>query len=1076
MNQVPAPADPPPVPAGKRGRLTLGLPHFFIERPIFAAVVAILISIVGIIAYPTLPVAQYPDIAPPTVLVTASYPGANAATAAETVSQPLEEAINGVEHMLYIQSSSTGDGNVNITVTFEPGTNVDQAQVLVQNRVATAEPRLPEEVRSIGVTTRKNSPDLLMIMRFNSPDHSLSQQYISNYVSLQLVDRLSRIAGVGGTRLLGARDYNMRIWIDPDLAAGRDLTVDEIVAAVRAQNAQVAAGAVGQPPYGRAGTAYQLNIQAQGRLTSPEEFGDIILKRNSNGGLTRLRDVARIELGAQDYSINSYENGEPAVALGISQLPGSNALATAEAVQKELKEASKDFPPGMTYGVAYNPTNYIAESIAAVNRTLVEAVILVALVVLLFLQSWRAAIIPIVAIPVSLLGSVAAMAAFGFSLNNLTLFGMVLAIGIVVDDAIVVVENVERLIEEGMTPREAAHETMDEVSGALIAIGLVLFAVFVPTTFIPGISGQFYKQFALTIVSATAVSALVSLTLSPAIAALVLKPRAHGDDIPPGWRGAGARFSGWFNHNFDRLSHRYSSATARNVRRLRRMGIVYVLLIALAAWRIYATPTGFIPAQDQNVLIAVVNLPPGSSLPRTNDISLKVGAIARQNPAVLTSFEVAGFDGATFTTAPNSGAIFIRLKPRQDRSATAAAITADLMAKMSSINGARVIVVAPPPVRGLGVAGGWKMMIEDRSNAGYKTLETTANTMMGAGNQQKGLTRVFSTFNTNTPALSADIDRERAEQMGVPVENIFATLGTYLGSTYINDFNFLGRTFRVTAQADSAFRDEKSDVPHLQTRSSSGGMVPLAAVMTLRDTTNPYRVVRYNLYPSAELLGDTVRGYSSGQALQTMQGLAAQNLPQGFKYEWTELAYQQQRAGNTGILVFGLAVIFVFLFLAANYESVVLPLAVILIVPMCILAAMIGVNIMRLDNNILTQIGLVVLIGLAAKNAILIVEFARQGEEEGLSPRAAAERAAHQRLRPIIMTSIAFILGTLPLVISNGAGAEMRQALGVAVFFGMIGVTAFGLVFTPAFYVITRAMGDRVSAWWSRRKQRPATT
>ncbi|MBY0583026.1 MAG: multidrug efflux RND transporter permease subunit [Sphingomonas sp.] len=1052
-------------------------PHFFIDRPIFAAVLSILIVVFGLVAYPGLPVAQYPEIAPPTVVVNATYPGATAETLAETVAAPLEESINGVEDMIYMSSSSTGDGSLAITVTFKQGTNVDQAQVLVQNRVSTAEPRLPEDVRQIGVTVRKNSPDILLCSTLFSPDKSLSQQYISNYATTQIIDRLSRIPGVGGARIFGARDYNMRVWIDPDLAAARNLTVDEITSAVRSQNAQVAVGSIGQPPFNRGGTAFQLGIQTEGRLTSPDQFGEIIIKRGDQGQLTRLRDVSRIELGAQDYGINPFFSNQPTTTVCITQLPGSNALTTANAVRSEIEHAALSFPRGMTYKIPYNPTEYIQASIEEVQNTLFEALILVALVVLLFLQSWRAAIIPIVAIPVSLVGSFAVLAAFGFSINNLSLFGMVLAIGIVVDDAIVVVENIERLMaEKGLSPKQAAHETMDEVSGALIAIALVLCGVFIPTSFIPGISGQFYQQFALTIVSATAISAFVSLTLSPALAALLLKPKAEGEAArqPSGIAGLGTRFARWFNGGFDRLSERYGSFTARAVRTLGVIAICYAVLIGLAGWRFTVTPTGFIPAQDQGYLIVAAQLPPGASLQRTTDVMQRAQAIALKNPATVGTVAFAGLDGATFTNAPNAGAMFVALKPHSDRKG-ADAVANELRQAFGPITDGVLLVIPPPPVRGIGTGGGWKMLIEDRQNQGYPALEGAAFAMMIKANQTPGITSTFTTFNVRTPRLYADIDRQRAEQLGVPVQNIFHTLGTYLGSTYINDFNFLGRTYRVTAQADAPYRDEISDVGRLKTRSASGAMVPLDAVLTLKNDSGPYRVVRYNLYPSAELQGDTARGYSSGQSLKTMAKIASETLPAGMTFEWTELAFEQQKAGNTGTLVFGLAVLFVFLLLAANYESLVLPFAVILIVPMCLLAAIVGVNLMGMDNNILTQIGLVVLIGLAAKNAILIVEFAKANEDAGMELREAAKHAAAQRLRPILMTSIAFILGTLPLVIGSGPGAEMRRALGVAVFFGMIGVTTFGLLFTPSFYVISRKGGDRVSAWLKRRRGAPAT-
>lgn len=1052
-------------------------PHFFIERPIFAAVLSILIMIVGGLAFPNLPIAQYPNIAPPTVVITATYPGATAETLAETVAAPIEQSVNGVENMIYMTSSSTGNGIAQITVSFRQGTNVDQAQVLVQNRVSQAEPRLPEEVRQIGVTVNKNSPDFLMVAFFTSPDKSLDLQYLGNYVNLQILNRIQRIPGVGQAQAFGGRDYNMRVWIDPGLAAARDMTVDEVVNAIRGQNLQVAAGSVGAPPYGNASPAFELGIQAKGRLSSPDEFGAIVVKRDAAGKLTHLRDVARVELGSQDYGLNGYLSHEAAVGMGVFAAPGANALEAAAAVKAEFDALAKDFPPGMSYRIGYDPTTYIQESVDAVYSTLIEALVLVVLVVLIFLQSWRTAIIPIVAIPVALVGAMAVLFAAGYSINTLSLFGLVLAIGIVVDDAIVVVENVERLMEEeGLDPRAAAHKTMDEVSGAIIAISLVLTGVFVPTMFIPGISGAFYQQFAITIASATVISAFVSLTLSPALCALILKKPEHGKEPAPGWRGLPTRAANRFNNGFSRLSANYGKFTAKAVRALGLVAIVYVGLILVAGWRFTATPSGFIPQQDQGFLIGVVQLPPGSSLNRTDAVVREATAAALKIPAVQDSVSFAGLDGASFSQAPNAGVMFVTLKPHADREDSADQVLQKLYGAFTGIKGGDIMVIAPPPVQGIGTGGGFKMMVEDRTGLGYQALSQATFGMMMAANQQESVAGAFTLFNTGTPRLTADVDRERAERMGVPVSNVFSTLGAYLGSSYVNDFNYLGRTFRVTAQADAPYRDDPSDVQTLKTRSASGEMVPMSSVMSLKNDSGPYRVVRHNLYPAAELQGDTKPGYSTGQTLQAMEALAEKTLPEGMSFEWTELAFEQKQAGNTGAIAFALAVIFVFLLLAAQYESLVLPLAVILIVPMCLLAAIVGVNIMGQDNNILTQIGLVVLIGLAAKNAILIVEFARQNEDQGMSTKEAAEHAAHQRLRPIIMTSIAFILGVLPLVIASGAAAELRQALGVAVFFGMIGVTIFGLIFTPAFYVISRKFGDWTSERIARFRRKPPAT
>lgn len=1031
--------------------------HLFVDRPVFAAVLSILIVLFGAAAFRTLPVAQYPEIAPPTIEIRASYPGASAETVSETVSTPLEEQINGVENMLYMTSQATGDGQLSLQVTFALGTDLDFAQVLVQNRVAIAEPRLPEAVRRLGVTVQKSSPDLMMVIHMLSPDGSRDSTYISNYARLQVQDVLARLDGIGQVRVFGAREYSMRLWLDPDRAAARDLTADDIVQAVRGQNVQVAGGVLNQPPLPQQG-AFQQNVETEGRLETEGQFEQIIVKTDGDGRVTRLADVARVELGAQDYGQIGLLNNGPAVPMLIFQRPGSNALDTADAIRTTMDRLSAEFPEGLEHRIVYNPTDFIAQSVDAVYQTIFEAAVLVILVIILFLQSWRASIIPILAIPVSLIGTFAVMAGLGYSINTLTLFGMVLAIGIVVDDAIVVVENIERNMSRGMAPRAAAHATMDEVGGALIATSLVLIAVFVPAAFIAGIQGQFFRQFAVTIAVATAFSTLVSLTLSPALAALLLKPHQEGAR-PPAWlRPVAGLFSG-FNWMFDRVTRGYGALTARLVRMGVVVLVVYGGLIALTGWQFQQTPTGFIPQQDLGYTITVVQLPPGASLARTEAVVRRAGDLLREVDGVANVVQFAGFDGATFTNASNAGAIFSPLLPFEERvpaGRDVQSIIGDMNATLSQIQEAFIITIQPPPVRGIGNAGGFKMMIQDRRGRGTALLEQTVNEMIAAAQQDPRVVGTFTQFNTRTPRIFADIDRVRAEMLGVPVSGVFDALEVYLGSAFVNDFTFLNRTFRVTAQADAPFRQNIEALADYRMRNLAGEMVPFGAVAAFEDRTGPYRVPRYNLYPAAELQGSAAPGVSSGEALLAMEQIADRVLPAGFGYEWTELALQEKLNEGSTLLVFVASAVLVFLVLAALYESWLLPLAVVLIVPMCLLAAVSGLMLRGLDINILAQIGFVVLIGLAAKNAILIVEFARQLEREGRSRIDAAVEAATLRLRPIVMTSLAFVLGVLPLVLATGAGAEMRQSLGTAVFYGMIGVTVFGLLFTPVFYALCR--------------------
>jgi hydrophobe/amphiphile efflux-1 (HAE1) family protein len=1037
----------------------MNLGHLSIRQPVLAMVLSIVLLIVGGIAYQTLPVAEYPQIASPTIVVTTQYPGASAQTIADTVATPIEQEINGVEDMLYVYSQSTSDGALTITVTFNLGTDLDKAQVLVQNRVSTALPRLPQEVQRNGVVTRKNSPDLLEVVFMLSPDNTYDQLYISNYALREVRDQLLRLDGVGDIQIFGARDYSMRLWLDPDKIAALGMTAGEVLAAVRSQNQQVAGGQTGAPPI--ADSATQVNLTFTGRLSSQAQFEDIIVKASDDGRTVRLRDVARVELGALSYTTNSYLLGKPAVALAISQRPGSNALGTAERVSEAMQRLKASFPPGLEYNIAYNPTDFIARSVSELIKTIYEAMLLVVIVVLVFLQGWRAAIIPILAIPVSLVGTFAVMAALGYSVNNLTLFGLVLAVGIVVDDAIVVVENVERHLAAGKSAREAALATMTEVGSALVSIALVLAAVFVPTAFLGGISGEFFRQFAVTIAVATAISCFCSLTLSPALASLLLRPHdPNGHGSNPIMR-AFNRASGAFNRGFDWLSRSYGRTAGFVIRHSFVMTLLYLVLIGGTAWLLVVTPKGFIPAQDRGYVIVAVQLPGAASLHRTTEVVRQIEKIALDTPGVVAAPAFAGFSGATRTLASNAAALFPVFEDpgvRAKKGLTSTAIAAELRKRLAAIQSAFIIVIPPPAVPGIGTGGGFAMRLQDRQGRGPELLASATNELVAAASRDPRLASVFSTFSANTPQMHVEIDRARAQKLGVPIENVNAAVETYFGSTYVNDFNILGRTYRVTAQADLPFRKDIADLARLKTKNSAGDMVLLGSVMDFKDVAGPDRVPRYNLYPAAEVQGETAPGVSSATALAVVQDLADRVLPSGIAFEWTDLSLQEAAGGNAGLYIFPICVLFVYLVLAAQYGSWSLPLAVILIVPMCILAGLIGVRAMSQDVNVLTQIGFVVLVGLAAKNAILIVEFARDIEATGKSTVDAVIEACHLRLRPILMTSFAFILGVLPLVISSGAGSEMRQAVGVAVFFGMIGVTLFGLIFTPVFYVLIRRM------------------
>ncbi|MEZ2144878.1 multidrug efflux RND transporter permease subunit [Bradyrhizobium sp. DN5] len=1041
----------------------MNLGRLSVNQPILAMVLSIVLLIVGAIAYQTLPVSEYPQVVPPTVTVTTQYPGASAQTVSDTVAAPIEQEINGVEDMLYLYSQATSNGQLTITVTFKLGTDLDKAQVLVQNRVAIAQPRLPEEVQRNGVVTRKNSPDILMVVFMLSPDDSFDQLYISNYTLLQVRDQLLRLDGIGDIQMFGARDYSMRLWLDPDRIANLGMTSSDVIAAVRAQNLQIAGGQIAEPPI--ADRAFQPNLVFTGRLKDIRQFEDIVVKAGSDGRTVRLRDVARIELGALAYTTNSFILRKSAVAMVVTQRPGSNALATAKHISDTMAQLKTSFPKGLDYNIGYNPTEFIAQSVHELIKTIYEAMALVVIVVLAFLQGWRPAIIPIVAIPVSLVGTFAAMAALGFGINNLTLFGLVLAVGIVVDDAIVVVENVERHLQAGMSRREAALKTMEEVGGALVSIALVLCAVFVPTAFLGGISGRFFQQFAVTIAVATAISCFCSLTLSPALASRILtpheqkRPTARWNIVARGWDG----FTALFNCIFERLAHGYAAATAFVIRHTVVMLAIYLALIGGAGWLLATTSQGFIPAQDRGYLIISVQLPGAASLVRTTAVVREIERIALDTPGIIRVAAFAGFSGATRTQAGNAAALFPVFddpEARVRKGLTASVITADLRKRLSAIQGAFIIVIPPPAVPGIGTGGGFAIRIQDRQGRGPELLGAATDELVATARKSPNLTSVFSPFTANTPQLFVDIDRVRAQKLGVPIASINDTIQTYFGSTYVNDFNLFGRTYHVTAQADLPFRREASDLARLRTRNAAGDMVMLGSVVDFKDISGPDRVARYNLYSASELQGEPAPGVSSKTALNTIKQLADKTLPSGFSFEWTDLSYQQVTGGNAGLYVFPICVLFVYLVLAAQYGSWTLPLAVILIVPMCLFAATIGVRIMGEDINILTQIGFVVLVGLAAKNAILIVEFARDIELEGKPRLEAVIEACRLRLRPILMTSFAFILGVLPLVVSTGPGSEMRQAVGVAVFFGMLGVTLFGLIFTPIFYMVVRNLAE----------------
>jgi len=1041
----------------------MNISDFFIKRPIFAGVISIIIFVIGALAYFRLPLSEYPEVVPPTVVVRTSYPGANPTVIADTVASPLEQQINGVEGMLYMFSQATADGVMTLTITFGLGTDLDKAQVQVQNRVSQALPRLPQEVQRLGVTTEKTSPDLLMVVHMVSPGNRYDMLYLANLAILQVKDELGRLPGVGNVQVFGAGDFSMRVWLNPNKLASHNLTATDVVQAIREQNVQVAAGVLGAPPTNTGSTAFQLLVNTQGRLTTEEEFSNIIVRAAKDGQITRIRDLGHVELGSSTYALRSLLDNKPAAALPISQRPGSNALETSRQVRETMERLKKSFPEGVDYRIAYDPTVFVRESIQAVGHTFIEALILVVLVVLVFLQTWRASVIPLLALPVSLVGTFAIMLLLGFSLNTLSLFGLVLAIGIVVDDAIVVVENVERNIALGYEPQEATRRAMHEVSGPIVAIALVLCAVFVPTAFIVGLSGEFYKQFALTIAISTVISAFNSLTLSPALAALLLKSHdakkdrfTRAIDFAFGW------FFKLFNRFFGRASGGYGKLVTHTLRSTVIAVVVYGGLIGLTILGFSRVPAGFVPTQDKGYLVSFAQLPNGATLDRTEDVIRRMSEIALKHPGVQNAVAFPGLSINGFTNSPNSGIVFATLKPSEERISpelSANAIAADLNKQYGSIQEAFIAIFPPPPVQGLGTVAGFKLYIEDRAGLGLESLYKETTSTLQTGNQTPGLTGVFSSFDINVPQIDSHVDREKAKTYGIPLGDVFDTMQVYLGSLYVNDFNRFGRTYQVNVQAESPYRLEPEDISHLRTRNLAGEMVPLGSVVKIKPIYGPDRVMHYNGFPAAEINGAAAPGYSTGQSEGAIAKVLDAQLPNGMKYEWTELTYQKILAGNTMVYIFPLSVFLVYLVLAAQYESWSLPLVIILIVPMTLFSAIAGVWLLKGDNNVFTQISLIVLVGLACKNAILIVEFAREKQlQEGMNRVDAVLEACRLRLRPILMTSLAFTMGVVPLVLSTGAGSEMRRAIGVAVFFGMLGVTAFGLVLTPVFYVLVQRL------------------
>lgn len=1040
------------------------LSRFFVDRPIFAGVLSVLMLLAGLIAMWRLPISEYPEVVPTSIVVEAKFPGANPAEIAETVASPLEEQINGVEGMLYVNSLATTDGNLSLTVTFEIGTDPDLAQQKVQNRVSQAEPRLPDIVRQLGVTVSKRSPDLTMVVHLRSPNERYDMLYLRNYATLNVRDRLARISGVGQVGLFGSGDYAMRVWLNPDKVAERNLTAGEVVAAIQSQNVQVAAGIIGGAPYD-SGVQFQLPINISGRLETPEEFQNIIIKREADGTITRLGDVARVEMEAQQYALRSLLDNKPAVAIPIFASPGSNALDISSNVRATMEELKQNFPDDLDYSIVYDPTVFVRGSIKSVIKTLLEAIALVVIVVTIFLQTWRASIIPLLAVPVSIIGTFALMLLMGFSINVLSLFGLILAIGIVVDDAIVVVENVERNIERGLSPRDATVAAMREVTGPIIATSLVITGVFVPIAFISGLTGQFYQQFALTIAIATIISTINSLTLSPALSAVLLR----GHDAPKDWLTRGMDFVfGWFFRGFNRFFNRSTEMYAGGVKRLLGVKAIMMALYAgllVLTWQGFQIlPTGFVPLQDKQYLVSFAQLPQGATLDRTEDVIREMSDIALKEPGVESAVAFPGLSINGFVNSSSAGIVFVTLTDFDERKSddlSGLAIAGKLQQKFAAIDEAFVAIFPAPPVQGLGTVGGFKLQVQDRSDQGYRALDDAMKQVLAKAWAAPELTGVFSSYNINVPQLQATLDRTKVQQLGVPVDEIFRTMQVYLGSMYVNDFNAFGRTYQVIAQADKPYRSSPEDILRLQTRNSDGDMVPLGSVLSVSETFGPDTAMRYNAFRSADLNGNAAPGYSSGEAQAAISKILDETLPPGMSYEWTELTYQQILAGNTAIFIFPICILLVFLVLAAQYESLTMPLAVILIVPMSILSAVFGVYLFGGDNNIFTQISLFVLAGLASKNAILIVEFARELEHQGRSTVQAAIEASRLRLRPILMTSLAFIMGVVPLVLSSGAGAEMRHAIGIAVFSGMLGVTIFGLILTPVFYVLVRMIGRR---------------